>query len=254
MPRLTALFLCLFLTSLPAWAQMDPVEAARPATIPLEVAMLYAKLLNVPPDFNALAKASPKIENTPEFGRDALITQERNALEGVFQATKRNSLITVRQNFAINSIAPSLQTIQFKDLDADSPINFEVANVTYGVFIRNAASMVLPLQAPFYRGGDWAALQKMALDKKQPMIELTLKPLGADSANFTTYRDQIVKPIMADLIEIKLYDPLDATHLLLDKRDEKAFASTSSTLENLMDDDLKDDTLPAADPGLAPKR
>ena len=223
--------------------QASSASAARPATIPLEVAFIYAKLLNAQPDFQGLAASSPTVQNTPEFGRDALITQERHSLEQIFKTTKRDSLITVHDNFAIDTIAPSLQNLQFKGIDADTPFTFDAGNATYGVFIRNAATLVTPLQAPFYKGSDWVTLQKLSLTRQPAIVEMTLQPLGADSANFTTFKDQIVKPIIADLIEIKVFDPADPSRVLLDKRDDKAFAKANSQLENLVQDDVKDDSL-----------
>jgi hypothetical protein len=186
--------------------------------------------LGTQPDYNTLINASPALQNAQNFGRDALAAQERINLEKIFQTVKRDNLITVRDHYVIDTIAPTLQTVQLKNIDADTPINFDVGPSTYGVFIRNAAAMVLPLQAPFNRGGDWAYLQKAAIDKKPLLVEMTLQPIGADKENFTTFEDQTVKPIIADLIEIKVYDPVQTNNLILSKRDEKAF-------ENLMQDD-----------------
>lgn len=241
------LFGLLIVLSLPglALAGSTVVEEARPQTIPLEIAMIYHKLLNTNPDFNALARANPKIKNAPEFGREALVAEERANLQRVFQTVKRDNLIVIRQSFPIASIAPTLQTIEFKYIDADTPFVYSVGDVNYGVFIRNAANMVQPMQAPFNRGGDWATLQKMSIDKKSPIIELILKPLGADQSNFTTYQDDVVKPLIADLVEIKVYDPIDTTVLLLSKRDDRAFAEANSQLENLVQDDVKDMMLPS---------
>ena len=229
------------LVSPAAQAQMPeaaPIE--RPETIPLEVAMVYAKLLNARPAFDELAQNSPRLQDAPEFGRDALIAEEKAKLEKVFAQIKRNNLIITRLPMAIGSIAPSLQTLEFKGLDADTPFTYPVGPVTYGVFIRNAAAMTNPIQAPFFKGNDWSTLQSLSIGNQMPMVELTLKPMGADEQNFTTYQDDIVKPIIADLIEIRILDPKDNSHLLLSKRDEKAFAETNSDLEDLVQDDLKE--------------
>lgn len=240
------LLVLMFVLSLPAvaLAGVTDVEDIRPETIPLEIALLHSKLLNSVPDYNALALASPKVQSSPEFGRAALIAEERSNLERVFKTVKRDNLIVIRQSFPIETIAPSLQTVEFKYLDSDTPFVYKVGDVNYGVFLRNASSMILPMQAPFNRGGDWAALQKMALEKQSPLIELVLKPLGADNSNFTTYQDDVVKPLIADLIEVKVYDPVDTSQLLLSKRDNKAFTEANSALENLVQDDLQDMMLP----------
>lgn len=217
-------------------------------TIPVEVAMIYHRLLNTAPSFEQLAIDSPRLKNTPEFGRNALVTDEKTKLEKVYGTITRDTLITIRQPVQIKTINETKQTLEFKNLDADTPFLFPVGTTTYGIFIRNAPAMVSPVQGPFYKGIDWRGLKDFYDENRLIIAEMTLKPMGADEHDFTTYQDDVVKPILADLIEIRLYNPQETNRLLMAKRDEKAFQSRTE-LGELVEDDLKEE---AADMKAAP--
>jgi hypothetical protein len=242
--RLTGLMLGLLLLCLSSvYAQSTTDNEPPPrVTIPLEVAMIYHRLLNTPPAFDQLAMNSPRLENTTEFGRNALLAEEKTKLEKVYGALKRNTPIVIRQPVLISSIDAIQRNLQLKGIDADTPFLFPVGNTTYGVFTRNAAAMVSPLQEPFYKGGiDWVTLKNLYTENQMVIAEMTFTPMGADEQNFTTYQDDVVKPILADMIELRLYHPTETQRLLLVKRDEKAFQDAPSMLGNLVEDDLKEE-------------
>ncbi|HEY1095795.1 MAG TPA: hypothetical protein VGF14_00985 [Alphaproteobacteria bacterium] len=241
--KIASLTLGLLLTGQPA-SRAQTVEEAPPAvTIPLEVAMIYHKLLNTPPNFEQLVLYSPKLENAPEFGRQALIAQEKVNLERVYNQTKRDTLLVIREPMAIKAISMDAEQIELKRLDGDTPFTYNVGKTTYGVFLRNAGSMVLPIKSPYVQMVNWSTLAQLARVQKMVIVEMKLKPMGADDQNFTTFSDDIVKPILADVIDLRIYHPQMTESLLLHKRDEKAWSNTSN-LEDLVEDDLKDDTLP----------
>lgn len=228
-----------------AQASTNPADEPLPnVTIPLEVAMIYYKLLNTTPNFNMLALQSPRLANTSEFGRDALVTEEKVKLEKVYAAMKRDTQIVIREPMAISEIQPEQQIIKLKGLDGDTPFTYQVGNVNYGVFIRNATSMS-PIRAPYFGTVEWSGLNTLFSERRHVLVEMRLKPMGADEENFTTYEDDVVKPIIADIVDLRIYNPEYTTSLLLNKRDEKVMAPPSK-LENLVEEDLKnDDTLPA---------
>lgn len=240
----------LLLPVLASAQQPADTNKQRPATLPIEVAMIHAKLSNTAPDFEQMAMESPAVQNADSFGREALLAEGKSTLEKVFKTLKRDTLIIVREAVPISESSPSEKTISFNGLDADTPLMFKVGDTTYGIFIRNAKDMVLPMQEPYYESGDWISLQRLTMEQASPLVELTLKPVGADPESFTTYQDDVVKPVIADLIEIKVYSPTDPTRVLLVKRDPKAYPEkTVGELEELVQDDL---TVPGEEP-LAPK-
>jgi hypothetical protein len=230
-------------TSSPAIAQSIKAPPPPRMTIPLEVALVYHKLLNTPPNFDQLAQYSPKLENAGTFGREALLTQEKSTLENVYKNTKRDQLIVVQQAMAVDTINVEDQQISIKNLDGDTPFTFEVGPTTFGVFIRNT-NFINPISAPFYKTPSWSTLAANQRAQRHVILELTLRPRGADEANFTTYDDRIVKPIIADLIDLKIIDPRFTENLLVHKRDEKAFIEATK-LETLVDDELTSDVMPS---------
>lgn len=239
----TMVTLCVM--SAAAMAQNKATPPPR-VTIPLEVALIYHKLLNVTPNFDQLAQYSPKLDNVGSFGRDALLAQEKSNLEHVFKNTKRDQLIVIEQTMAIADIDPQAERLSMKNLDGDTPFTFEVGDTTYGVFIRNT-DFIDPIKGAFQKIPSWSSLINNYQSKRHVIVELLLRPRGADDTNFTTYDDRTVKPIITDLIDLKIIDPRFTNNMLLHKRDEKAFAEATK-LEALVDEDLSSDYIPSFSP------
>lgn len=241
--RLCVGILALSISSGLSPAAAQDADSLPRVTIPLEVAMIYHKLINTTPDFQQLANYSPRLDKVGSFGRDALLAEEKSNLEDVFKKTRRDTLIIVRVPLAIDSYDSTAETISLKTLDGDTPFTFDVGNTTYGVFIRNA-SFVMPVSAPYLSNTNWGNIQILKNVNRLALVELTLKPLGADDADFTTFDDQTVKPILADVLDLKIFDPQYTDNMLLHKRDVKAFEQATK-LERLVEDDLTTDQIPS---------
>jgi hypothetical protein len=241
--RLCVGILALGLSAGTAPALAQSADSPPRVSIPLEVAMIYHKLINTAPNFDQLAQYSPRLTSVGTFGREAILAEEKSNLEDVYKKTRRDTLIIVRLPLAVQNYDSEAQTLSLKTLDGDTPFTFDVGATTYGVFIRNAA-FVSPITTPYLGTANWGNIQILQNTNRLALVELTLKPLGADDANFKTFDDQTVKPILADLIDIKVFDPQYTDNLLLHKRDVKAFEQATK-LERLVEDDLTSDQIPS---------
>jgi hypothetical protein len=211
----------------PAPPVLPPVLAAQPDIVPspeyqeslaVEVAMMYYKLLNQQPNFDFLVFANPVFRNDPaKMGDSEMIKQERAMLKAVYDSFTPNSIMFAEREVDVEVKAPDFTTIRVTGIEPYEPFTYEMTTADqYGIFIRNARD-TLRLKAPFITGSPRAFIQKKSDEAPKYIAELTLKPLIADKELFETEEGDRLKIIVADVVEIKLYNE-DKSVLLLQKR------------------------------------
>jgi hypothetical protein len=192
----------------PAHAQMiaEPIQE----TLPIEIKMLYMKLLKQQPDYDALVTANLSTETTAQQ------LQQQHSLKTIYDHAGTRTPLFVKQKLVITHVDMATQIITFKEPSASDPILFTLgAGESYGVFIRNAD--ILKSLAPPFKFINIEQANAMALSSSPELpVEYVLMPLVADPTDFTLADGKTVHVILADVIDFKAFLP-DRSRVILHK-------------------------------------
>lgn len=185
--------------------------------LPVEVALMYHKLLERRPNLDVLVFANPSFRNNPEKIADAdAIRKERELLEAVYNSFDKDTVFFVEKNVDVEVKPTNLSVVRVIGVEPYEPFIYEMTDAEkYGIFIRNARDTLM-LRPPFSQGLV-ANIVKQEDSSTEYIAEMVLKPLVADKEVYETEDGEKLKIIIADVVEIKLYDK-DKSRLLLQKR------------------------------------
>lgn len=218
--RLLCLAFALFLgfsTPVPASAQASDVQLLE-ETLPIEVKILYYKLLGEIPDFAEIVNSNPALQKRKaEFGYEAILLEQKKMLETMYEDAGLHTMVHAKRRMIINEMKPNVRAIKLEPLRADQPFLFEVGpGDTYGVFVRNTAELH-DLKEPFVSDNIISLYANFIGNLRNLNVEFILKPLAADSHGFTMPDGSNVKVILADVVEMRILDP-NGSEALLQKR------------------------------------
>lgn len=193
-------------------------------TLPVEVSLMYSKLLKDTPNFDFLVFANPDFRKNIERYSDAsAVKKEKAALEAIYNGFNEQTLFYSEKTVQMNLSDADIEVIKIRGIEPFEPIIYEMTSTDkYGLFIRNASS-TLRLSPPF-EVLEASRILDMPDDALAEVVaEMTIKPLVADREDFEIESDPLmrrskkVKVLVGDIVELKLFDK-DKEHLLLQKR------------------------------------
>ena len=188
-------------------------------TLPIEVAMMYSKLLKEEPNFDFLVFANPAFREDPgKFSDPEAIKAERAALEKLYKSfTPETVFFAEKEKLEIELPDEPPQSIKLRGLEPDLPFIYGMTESDrYGLFIRNAQDS-FDMVAP-YEKVDWKALNELSEEDRTKLVaEVTLKPVASDRDPYKLEDETEVKIVLANLVELKLFTP-DKSKLLMQKR------------------------------------
>lgn len=212
-------FLCslLFIAAL----GLSPVRAEgviNQDTLPLEIALIYHKLINSSPNFEEMAKYSPQYINSPEIGKDLILTKQANFIENLYQTIDEETPIFVIDNFIIDEIKDD-SSVADKNTPSEDPDDenvlfrlpemsiklhyiYDFAGKTYIVFIRNAENFQILEDTPTYVQNNFLSLARR---KYKVGAELRLKPVAADVKPYIKDGEPM-RLILADFVLVRFID------------------------------------------------
>jgi hypothetical protein len=179
-------------------------ETATPDTLPIEISLLHSKLLKELPVYEFLLAANPIYRDSNlSFAQMTLMDQERNKLKSLYENMALDMLIHTTLDVDVTGFDAEKQTVTLKTVNTQEPIIFDLfGRVQYGVFIRNAADLVV--LAPPYETLDSNAMDIVDARKFMARAKVTLRPVAADATDFLLEDETPVKVILADIVEIKI--------------------------------------------------
>lgn len=209
-----ALFLSL-LTPPPALAQDIAPQAE---TLPIEVALLYHKLLKQDPPYEQLIYSNQSLVKSADgFGQTALIGQQRSALQKMYEGLGDKTLIHSSYRMHMKGVVSDQRRLDLSGIDADIPLIYPLNDSNrYGVFIRNARE-VTQLTPPYAFDNFPDLAFRFNTGKVVLPVELTLKPVAADTKDFALGNGGRVHVILADVVQINVEDE-QGKRVLLQKR------------------------------------
>lgn len=248
--KLNILFFTLLLAALPACAQstlpavsdmvtkmsatpaspsqdgmMVPEEAKIPIaqqpfaeSLPIEVSMMYSKLIKEEPNFDFLVFANPVFRNNPDkYADPEQIKVARNGLEKLYKSFNADTVFYAEKDVEVRMEADEGDVVHVRGIEPYEPIKYDLTDTEkYGVFIVNARE-TLNIEAP-YEAKDLVALVSLPeKERKHLVAEITYKPLTVDRENFALESGEQVKVLVANIVELKLYNE-DKTTLYFQKR------------------------------------
>lgn len=230
-----ALLLSFTIASFDAQAQMAPSPVAppvatqkvvqpvsrsllRPDTTPVEVLFLYDKMMRIKPFFEAMVYSSPAYRANPEaFAEYKTRKSIADALRGLYEHTGPETVVYQHPIVGIEDFDAQMRGITLTGIDPDQSFNFYASAVDpLAIFARNAREAAM--MAPPYVHEDFQAIAMLSdIDRQALTAEVTLKPLSVDVNNVKNDKWRTrTKVIVADVVEIKLFDP-SGTRILLHK-------------------------------------
>jgi hypothetical protein len=188
-------------------------------TLPIEVALMYAKLNKEEPNFDFLVFANPAFRSDKrKFGDAESIKKERILLETIYKDMALDRTVFHAEK-TLDIITPFTDStaIRTRGIEPFDPVVYEMtASDAYGVFIRNARD-TLKLKVPFETGSIGTFMEMDQKELAGLPVELTLRPLAVDREGYLTDSNRMLKVLIADVVEIKIYNK-DKEKLLLQKR------------------------------------
>jgi len=219
MNRFFALFLVLFLGAMmPALAQGP--STAEPS-LPVEVKLLYFKLLNRTPDYDDIIRNNPTFKDNPaRLNNPVVLDQQRNMLKGLYDKTGLNQKLVIRKKLNFVSVDLSRRTAITQPITIDDPVIYRFSDTEkYAIFIRNPKD-IETLKPPF-EFDDFAALN--LISNYGADATMIVQPLAADPQDFTLKSGDVVHVILAKVTALSIDQP-DGSKLILDKRFDGAGA------------------------------
>jgi hypothetical protein len=209
---------------LPDGAMSPPPISAKPKeelfteTLPVEVALMYMKLNKEQPNFDFLVFANPSFRNDPEkFSDNEAIKSSRAVLEKIFSSFNPETVFYAEKVIDADVDIRRINNIKISGIEPYEPIVYEMtATDRTGLFIRNARS-TLQLKEPFEYGSA-ANIQGLSFENRKGLpVELTIKPLAIDTEGYMMDDGKVIKVLIVDVVEMKIYSK-DKERLLLQKR------------------------------------
>ena len=210
-PCLTTLML-----ASPALAQPVKPPAVETA-LPIQMKMLYLKLLNRQPDYEAVIRENPTYQKDPNrFANATVMEQQRKMLQSLYDQAGTAQKILVRKPLQFTNVDPDQRTAILKDPGLDDPVVFRLGEGdTYALFIRNFAD-IKNLAAP-YEFDDFENLMGTAMGSKPVPAILTIQPIAADPEDFVLNTKEKVHVILGRVTALS-FEQKNGERLLLDKR------------------------------------
>lgn len=222
----------LMTTPLALHAQTPMASIVEEDSLPVEIKLLYMKLLNQTPDFDALIASNRSLNKVNDsFGQAALIAQQKSFLQNLYGKSGPQKNIFLSKKMVMNNANRDTRTLSLAPLNADEPIIMTMNDTEqYGVFLHNGALMET-LVAPF-EFDDFSSLHNLTSSGKNKFdVHLTVKPIAADPNDFTLASGESVHVILADIVRVKILDPFSGK-LLIDKRFEDTAANDGLPVPN----------------------
>lgn len=187
-------------------------------TLPIEVALMYYKLLKEEPNFDFLVFASPAFRKDPDKMSDEnAVKAQRSALEKIYKSFTPQTVFYAVMPVKMDMQLMDTSTVELSGIEPDAPVIYDMtSSEKYGVFIRNARD-TFKMSQPFEVIATDAILGLTPEQRKTMDAEMTLRPLASDREEFLTDDDERLRVIVADIVELKIYNE-DHTKLLLQKR------------------------------------
>lgn len=201
---LSATGLCL---SLPAGAEpviTNMAETIEPPTTSIYMDLLYHKMTNQKPDFDAWALDSKDVKAASEHDRPIVFTRVSNQLRDIFEDLDPSDYIIVRNEVNVAKSYSELQeTIFFEEFGPET-------------FIEYPSTQVDRKYALVLKGIDKYAEISMRKDKADEMlkklghggdahVEIVVKPLAADAETPFEYGGESYWLIMGEVAEFNLW-------------------------------------------------
>lgn len=193
-------------------------QAAESETLPIEIKMLYYKLLNRTPDYYEIIYSNPEFQNNRhKFGQEVLVNQQHMLLQKLYNEAGKSKQLYVQKPMMASSMSFKGRSILFEPIAIDDPILYKVSDTdVYGIFLRNGN--LLASLAPPYEFDDFVSLEGAHMMQKGRFnVQLVLEPVAADPTPFILDNGTSVNVILADIVELKLLEDRDQK-LLLYKR------------------------------------
>jgi hypothetical protein len=194
---------------------LAPPVSAMPESLPVEVALLYQKLINEMPSYDRYIYSNKDIilpDN--ETARSEVLEKHRDDLRLFYEKASRDTLIVSHSPLKLSDVDLAKKRFAF-DMNPDEPLIFRPSEgESYGVFIRNALETIF-LVPPYIAYQEIAAAENLTTPGTEVSVELILKPLGADRKPIRLNKE-LIRPILADAVSLKVFDASGKT--ILEKR------------------------------------
>lgn len=190
-------------------------QVAEDDSLPIEIHMLYLKLLNRQPDYSALIYSNPEFQSSPKkFGQEAILNQQFRLLQTLYNEAGKSKPIYLSKDIPVVEFSRGGRLLHFNAIPMTEPLLFPLDETdTYGVFIRNGD--LLERVAPPYEFDDFTSISNIITVKKGFIrAQFMLEPVAADDKPFPLENGQSVHVVLADLIELKLIDEASGKLLL----------------------------------------
>lgn len=233
-----------------AHAQEDPAtKAPMRDTLPVETALMYDKLLNIQPDYAELMNLNPATRSDPKrFGNDALMKVQESSLRKIYDDFKAgDTVMMVKKRLKVIDVNNDKRLVAIDGLTPDEPFVYALTDTEqYGVFLRNAKDVLA--MAPPYEYDEFYLLAEYINPSITFPAEIIVQPVVADTQPFPMADGSVVKPILADIVEITLLHP-DGQRVALVKRfngwsPEKKKPSLLDLKDNPIQDAMPSNTVP----------
>lgn len=207
--RIFPLILALFVAVAPVARAQDPgvPPPQKEQSLPVEVALIYSRLLGQPVDYDALMVLNEtQATDKAAFGQAALRAYQREGLKKIYDSYGDDTVLYVRKRVIFDTVDSGLRTAKITNILSDEPFLYNLtATDRYGVFVVNAKE--LEEIKPPYRYDDFPHLVSSGPGPtKTYPAEIILKPVAADTQPFTLKDGTSVKPLLTHIVDIMVFD------------------------------------------------
>lgn len=220
--------------------QQQPVTPPMKDTVPIQVALMYDKLLNVQPDLVSLMELNPYFKEDPQrFGNEVMRQQQLDELKKMYDGFGKETVFLVKKRLTIKNVDSETKKVTMEGLTPDDPFIFDLTEKDrYGIFLRNP-DQALTLESP-YEFEEFYLLYGYQTKGTTFPTEIVVRPVAADKEPFPLADGQSVKPVIADVVEITVLNP-DGQRIALIKRFNgwQPVSTKSPSLLDLKDNPLK---------------
>ncbi len=189
-----------------ATAHAQTNNSRQKESLPIEIQLVYMKLLKQVPNYETLISSNSALKQANETEVDPIaFLKNKKLLTDLYDHAGMNTPIYGHGKLSVTNVDATTRIPTFKPPLSDEPLVFTTeTGESFGVFIRNTKTLET-IQPP-YVSINADELQKTIYSFPEGIpVDYVLKPIAADTKDYTTPDGKPVHVILADVIDLKVY-------------------------------------------------
>ncbi|MDB5478252.1 MAG: hypothetical protein JWM96_747 [Alphaproteobacteria bacterium] len=207
MKKTCLFFAAVFLLAFTAMPARAGVNGDQPEALPLEIGLLYNKLLERTPNYDSLLASNPSLRRgSPSYVGDARLVEQKIFLQGLYNSYSANTPMVVSRFLKVEEVNTQLRSALLQTIEMDDPVIYQIGGENYGIFLRNGKA--ISALAPPYEFDNFDMLQSYTEKGKGPVrASILIRPVAADPEDFIMPSGAKIHVILAEAMAVEITAP-----------------------------------------------